>query len=274
MRQTPIVLRQTIRCYTAIITCGFLSLTICQVPARILRTRSTPSETWDPSLPLTIGSAVEFETNSDATRYDFPILLEYNFTETVKLSIEPDITHIHAKTKDARTVTGIGDLETALEYEFVRERRYRPAFTALGVIRWPVASDSDIGELGRDYSLGLIASKDLVFVDVDLTGIYTVVGDPQEQDTFELSLASQWHLNYRFDLEAEVVHAFGRGGIRGQPGTLSGVGTTGRGADLTEGTLGIAWHMSKQLKIEQGAILRSDGTWQIVFAWEWSFSGE
>ena len=27
-------------------------------------------------------------------------------------------------------------------------------------------------------------------------------------------------------------------------------------------------------KIEQGAIFRSDGTWQIVFAWEWSFSGE
>ena len=258
----------------ALVGSSVLLLTTCTAHARILHTRPTPSEAWDPLFPLTIGSAIEFQTDSTSSQYDFPMLLEYNFTETLQLTIEPNVVHIDAKAKDARTVTGVGDLETALEYEFVRERRYRPAFTAEGVIRWPSASDRDIGDPGHDYSIGLIASKDLVFVDVDLSGTYTFVGDSNKQDTFELSLAGQWHLNYRFDVEAEIVHAIGTGGIRGQPGTLAGVGPVSPGANLTEGTIGVAWHVTKRLKIEQGAVFRSDGTWQIVFAWEWTFSGE
>lgn len=260
--------------YATLFGGGFLVLTICTAQARILHTRPTPTETWDPFLPLTIGSGVEFGTDSQSSQDDFPMFLEYNFTEILKLSIEPNVVHIDAKARDARTVTGVGDLETALEYEFVRERRYRPAFTAEGVIRWPTASDRDTGDPGRDYSLGLIASKDLVFVDVDLSGLYTFGGDRHTQGTFELALAGLWHVNYRFDVEAEVVHAFGTGGIRGQPGSLSDVGPSSQGVDLTEGTIGVAWHVTKRLKIEQGAVFRSDGTWQIVFAWEWSFSGD
>jgi hypothetical protein len=242
--------------------------------ARILRSRPSPSATWDPWFPFTIGSGVEFQTDKDQTQYDFPFLLEYNFTQTLKLTVEPLVSHIEGKAKDVRTVTGVGDLETALEYEFLRERRYRPALTAEGVIRWPTHTDPDTGNSGRDYSIGLIASKDLVFFDVDLTALYTFVGAPQEQDTFEVSLATRVPLNRKFDVEAEVVHSFGTGGIRGQPGTLSGAGAGAIGTDLTEGTVGIAWHISKRFKIEQGAIFRSDGTWQIVFAWEFSFSGD
>ncbi len=241
---------------------------------RILRTRPAPSDTWSPWLPLTIGSGVEFETDKDQSQYDFPFLLEYNFTQTLKLTVEPVITHIAAKAKDVRTVTGVGDLETSLEYEFLRERRYRPALTAIGVVRWPTSTDADIGNPGRDYSLGVIASKELVFVDIDLTALYTFVGDPEGQDTLEVALAGNVPLNYLFDIEAEVVHSFGTAGIRGQPGNLSGAGAGAAGADLTEGTIGVAWHVSKRLKVEGGAIFRSDNTWQIVFAWEWSFSGD
>ena len=266
--------RKIVRQCAALVASSFLLLAICTAHARILHTRPTPSETWDPLLPFTIGSGIEFETNSESSQYNFPFLLEYNFTELLRITIEPNIEHIHAKAKDARTVTGFGDLETALEYEFVRERRYRPALTTEGVIRWPSASDADIGDPGRDYSLGLIASKDLVFIDLDLSSMYTFVGDSNNRDTFEISLAGEWHLNYRFDVEAEVVYGIGAGGIRGQPGTLAGISPASPGTDLTEGTVGIAWHASKRLKIEQGAIFRSDGTWQIVFAWEWSFSGE
>ena len=243
--------------------------------ARILRTRHAPSASWDPWLPLTVGSNIEFETDKEQSQYEFPMFLEYNFTQTLKLTVEPDVVHISPKVKDGRTVTGWGDLETGLEYEFIRERRYRPALTAEGLIKWPTATDPDIGSPGRDYSLGLIASKDLVFVDIDLEALYTFVGDPQEQDTFEISIAGEWHLNHFFDIEGEVVHTFGTGRIRGGAGSISGIGVPQRaGADLTEGTLGVAWHISKRFKIEQGGILRTDGTWQIVFAWEWSFSGD
>ena len=54
------------------------------------------------------------------------------------------------------TIGGPGDLETSLEYEFIHERRYRPAVSATSIIRWPTASDPDLGTPGRDYSLGLI----------------------------------------------------------------------------------------------------------------------
>src|ERR1700716_1210454 len=93
--------RQMARSCAAIVTCSFLSLTICTASARILRTRPTPSETWNLWLLLTIGSAVEFDTTSEGSTYDFPMLLEYNFTQTLKLTIEPALVHFDAKSSDA-----------------------------------------------------------------------------------------------------------------------------------------------------------------------------
>jgi hypothetical protein len=241
---------------------------------RILHSRFAPSQTWDPWLPLTIGSGIEYERDSEQRQFDFPILLEYNFTQTLKLTVEPNIVHISPKRKDVREVTGLDDMETSVEYEFLRERRYRPALTAIGSIKWPIATDRDIGNPGHDYSLGLIASKGLVFVDVDLTALYTFVGDARGQNALELSAAAEWHLNHFVDIEAEVVHTIGTGGVHGRAGSISSIGSSGSGSDLTEGTLGVGWHVSKRLKVEQGGILRSDGTWQIVFAWEFSFAGD
>jgi hypothetical protein len=258
------------RCFAIAVT----ALALSPASARILHTKIAPSETWNPWLPLTLGSGIEFETNKERSQFDFPMLLEYNFTQTLKLAVEPNIVYISPNAKDVREVTGVDDLETSVEYEFISERRYRPGFTALGSIKWPTATDRAIGDPDYDYSLGLIVSKDLVFVDVDLSTLYTFVGNPQEQDAVEISAAADWHLNHFFDIEAEVVHIFGASGIHGRAGTISGTGTGGRGVDLTEGTLGVAWHISNRLKIEQGGILRSDGTWQIVFAWELSFSGD
>ena len=232
--------------------------------ARILRTIPPPSATWNPLVPFTIGSGVEFETNREQTQIDFPMFVEYNYSDKLKFTVEPNFTYIAAKTKGVRTVGGFADLETSVEYEFLRERRYRPGLTILPGIKWPTATDPDIGSPGRDYLIGLIASKDLGFVDVDLAATYTSVGDPQEQDTLEVVLAADWHVNRRFDVEAEVVRTIGAGGgPRGAPGV-----------DMTEGTLGVAWHISKRLKVEHGATLRSDGTWQLVWAWEFSFTGD
>jgi len=75
----------------------------------------------------------------------------------------------------------------------------------------------------------------------------------------------------------ERVTIGGGGGVRGQPGALSGLGaaTEGSGArNETEGTLGFAWHANKYLKFEQGVIYKSDHSWQLAVAWEWSFGGE
>ena len=244
------------------------------VSARILKTRPSASSTWSPLAPLTIGGGFEFETDSEQSEYDFPLLAEYNFSETFKLTIEPNIVDIVSKSEDVRSVVGLDDLETSVEYEFLPERRYRPALTAEGLIKWPTATDPDIGAPGTDFAVGIIASKDLVFIDFDLNLLYTFVGDPEQQNTLEVSLAAELPLDRFVSLEAEIVTTTGTGGIRGQPGTIGGLGGAGGNGSETEGTVGFAWRVNKHLKLEQGLVLRDDQSWQLVSAWEWSFAGE
>ena len=97
---------------TLLVLAGLL-FTAQPVSARILKTKHTASSTWSPWSALVIGSGLEFQSDSKESEYDFPFLLEYNFTQTLKLSLEPNFVHINAKTKDARTVSGFGDLETS-----------------------------------------------------------------------------------------------------------------------------------------------------------------
>jgi hypothetical protein len=227
--------------------------------ARILSTKPTPTETWNPLLPFTIGGGFEFETDKDQTEFDFPLLIEYNFTEQVKLTVEPTVVLIEPEHKGEHSADGFGDIETSVEWEFLRERRYRPALTAEGIIKWRTATDPDIGDPGNDYALGIIASKDFIFVDSYLGLRYTSVGDPQDHDNFEVTVAGEWPLNRLFAIESESVTT---------------VETGYRGRTHVEGTLGLAWRVTKHLKLEIGGSLKSDGSWQLISAWEWSFAGE
>ena len=239
---------------------------------RITHSKPSPSESWDPVLPLVIGGGFEFETDSEKSQYDFPLLIEYNFSEYFKLSIEPNFSYIDSKAADVRTVGGIGDIETTLEWEFLKERRYRPAVTATAGVRWQTASDPDLGNPGTDFIVGLILSKDFVWFDLDLNLIHTFSGDPGQQNNLEISLSTEIPLTHRISIIGEIVAAVGTGSAFGQPEFFDG---EPNGGDVNiEGTLGVAWRVTKYLKLEQGITYRDDGTWQIVFAWEYSFAGE
>ena len=237
----------------------------------ILKTRPSSSSTWNPLTPFTIGTGLEFETDSEQTQYDFPLVVEYNPTQLLQFTLESAVTHIDGNAEDVRTVTGLDDLETSVAYEFLRERRYTPALTGIGLIKWPLASDSDIGSPGTDYAIGLIASKDLVYFDMDLNLLYTFSDDPDQQDTLETSLAASYPLNYKIELETEILHSFGTDSWRGKTGPG---GAARGGADETEITLGFAWHVNPFLTLEQGALFRVDGTWQLLFGLQYDFGGE
>lgn len=242
-----------------ILIVGGVCAVVQPVTAGIIQTRPSPSETWSPLLPLIVGGGFEFQTDKQQSEYDFPMLVEYNFTEQLKASVEPNFVYIQSKSTNVTSVGGVGDLETSVEWEFLRERRYRPALTAEGVIKWPTATSPDLGNPGYDYSLGLIASKDLVFVDVDLGLRYTSTGDPGGHDVFEVTAAGEWPLNHRLSVLMESVTT---------------IETGRKGATDTEGTAGLSWRFNKYLKLEAGFTLKSDGTWQVISAWEWSFAGE
>lgn len=230
--------------------------------ARITKTKPSPSARWNQGLPLTVGGGFEFQSDQEQTKYDFPLLLDYSFSEQLSLTIEPNLSKIESKSEDVRAVSGLADLETSMQWEFVSERRYRPAFTLEGLIKWPTATDPDLGTPRHDYGVGLLVSKDLAVLDLDLDVLYTSVGDRQEQNTMEIALASEVPVvNHLFSIVAEVVHTISTGAS--QPV-----------AHQTEGTLGFVWQVTRYLKLEVGYKLADDFTGQVVTAWEWNFEGD
>jgi hypothetical protein len=257
---------------------GLLIVVVLAVPpasARITKSKPSASTGYSPLWSLTIGSGFEWEMDSEQSEYDFPFLLEYGFTENLKLTVEPVIVYIESRSKDVESVSGFGDLETSLEYEFLHERRFRPALSLLGLIKWPTATQPDIGTPKIDYTVGLIASKDLVHFDLDLNVLYTFIGDPAETDTLEISLSSEIPTNHFLSVITEVVGTVGTGGVRGQPGTLSGLGgANAGGSDEVEGTFGLSQRITKYLKIEEGIVIKSGFQTQAVIAWEYNFAGE
>ena len=266
------------RLLSASLTVACLIAASAPASARILKTRRPGQPAR--GLALTLGSGFEYETDPEESEFGYPFLIEYELTKSLKLSAEPSYVQIRSKPGERGvSVSGSGDFETTLEYEFLPERRYRPALTAEGIVKWPTAAHEEIGTHEMDYSLGLVASKELVGFDLDFNALYTFVGSPpglKLQNATEVSLASEWHLRPALDLEAEVVTSTG-GGIRGQSGTLGGIagraGSVGPSENVTEGTLGLAVHFNDFLKLEQGIVAKSDGSWQAVFAWEWEFGG-
>ena len=253
-----------IRCAVLLGT-GILSAAL-PATARITRTRNSPSDGFvsllSPIYSLVIGSGFEFQTDKEQADYGIPILIEYNFSEELKLTIEPRFVSIVGKTPDVRSVSGFGDLETSLDYEFLRERRYRPALSVEGKIKWPTAAHPDLGEPGMDYTAGLIASKDLVFVALGLNALYTFAGHREREDEVEISLAAEWPLTRELALITEVANVTRMGRLR-----------TGSRNEI-KATIGLGWQVNKHLKLEHGVVITERGGWELVFAWEWSFGGD
>jgi hypothetical protein len=243
--------------------------------ARIARSRtsaaSPPAQTegvsslHQPLHALVIGSGFEYQSDRADTEYGWPFLIEYNFSERLKLTLEPKLAEVLDDTADPRSVSGFGDLETTLDYEFIEERRYLPALSIGGKIRWPTADHLELGDPGRDYTVGLIASKALVFVNLDLNVLYNFLADREYGDTVEVSLASGWPLRENVDLIAELATV-------SPTSRLRSAGDTGRSE--TEALVGLAWQVTKHLKFEQGIVFKEQGIHEFVFAWEWSFRGD
>jgi hypothetical protein len=236
--------------------------------AKILKTRQASQSQ---ALEITVGSGVEYETDSEQTELGFPFLFEWRPLSRLQLSLEPQYTTIQSKIGES--AKGLGDFETSLTWDFVTERRYRPLFSAIALIKWPTAK-SDIGTTKMDYTLGGIVSKDFGNCDLEFNVGYTWVGSPPEEqlkNSLELSLASEWQMTPRLALEAEIATA--TGGVRGQGGSLGGVGagTGGGGGRESEATIGLAELITHRFKLEEGVVVKASGGWQLVFAWEFDF---
>ena len=249
-------------------------------PARaqstIINTRRPPSDVGSPLRPLTLGASLEFETRHGTSEFNVPLSLDYNLSPYLLLHLEPNLVAIEGErienanqqvpgeTKSRRVnLGGVGDTETSVEYEFLRERRYTPSLTASAGLRWPTASNSAFGDPGVDYEIGLGVSKDLALFELDSNLVYTMASSSDMQNSFEASLAIEVPLSHRFALLGEVVRTMDAGPVQ-EDGS----------ADLSEGTLGWAWYVSSFTTLEQGFTVKSDGSWQAVVGWQYNFGGD
>ena len=250
-----------------------LLLATPQGSARITKSRSSASanvpgavpegKLWQPFYSIVFGAGLEYTSNNGITDYGVPFLIDYSFNDRLILSIEPKYLSIVSRSPDQESVRGWSDLEATLIWEFLRERRYRPALSLETGVKFPIAEHADLGEPGFDYSVGLIASKDLVYLDVDLNARYTFSGHSERRDSLELAAAMAWHLTPRVDLLGEVTMTLPAGSRVAEPVKMT-----------TEALVGFAWQVNKHLKFEQGVIFKERGAWEAVSAFEWSFGGD
>lgn len=227
----------------------------------VFRTKGSASSTWNPVLPLSVGVGVDFESNDEEKAGGFPLLIEYNFSQRLRVIAESAIAFVDSHDPEIGNIRGFDDLETSIEYEAIRERRYTPALTTVGLVKWATASDEDIGTPGMDYAVGLIASKDYVYFEVDSNLLYTFSGDPEAPNLLEASVAVAYPLTHFVSLQGEVVRAIGTAG----PDRSS--------ANELEGTVGFSWQMTPFQSLEQGFLVKDDGTWGILVGWQYSFGG-
>jgi hypothetical protein len=241
--------------------------------AKILKTRRPTQYNQYHELALTIGSGFEYEGDEEEKQYDFPFLIEYGVSDALTLAIEPD--YVVIKPAGPGSISGLGDLETSVVFEFVSERRSRPALSAEVLVKWPTATSDSLTTGETDYSVGGIVSKEFVHFELDSEALYTFVGDPAGVDlenALEISLAGAWHASRSMDVEIEAVTSSG-GGFRGSGSSnLSHLPKdTGQEERESEVTLGVSQRLGMHLKLEAGSVFKSDGAWQLVAAWEWNF---
>lgn len=256
-----------------------LAVWIGAAPAEARRP-ATPRERPDSqerSGHLAIGQQFQFEPDGGQSEWSVPALVRLGLTDDLQCVIE--VGFLSIRSDKGRTLRGWGDLETSLTWELADEGRWRPALALQGVVKWPTASRLELGSGARDYALGAIVSRTFARMDVEMSVLYTFIGQasgdgmPGMGHAFEASLGVGWALGRVVDLEAEVSVG---GELRGRTGAFGGVILPGAGAGEstpeTAWTSGVVERLGPRLTLEEAVVYRSDGSSQLVAGWEWSLS--
>ena len=246
-------------------------LTAGPASARVLKSKKPATKARE----LVIGSRLEFESSD----VDVPVLLEWSPNKRLQLIAEP--TYAQVQLDDGSKARGFKDLELSGVYEFLPQRRSRPSFAIELDFKLPTSSNRQLSTGKSDIGIGLVAVRDFVHWDFEASGVYTFVGSPSGQrlsNVYELSLSAERRMGPRLDVFGEIVgsgggalggnsrNGFGLGGL--QSAVAEGGGTEG------EITFGVAEHLTRHLKLEQGATYKSDGTVLAILGWEYNFAAD
>ena len=247
---------------------GLLLLPATLGVAKIVKTKSAPKA----SRELVVGSRIE----SESSEFVAPLLVEWSPTKRLQVSMEAAYTRVQLDA--GGWVSGLQDLEASAVYELLPERRQRTSLALELDLKLPTSSNRELGTGKADYGIGAVLTKEFVHYELEASAVYTFVGSPRGQslpNVYELSVAGEWHATPRLDFLAELV-ASGGGNLGGHARNGFGLGgvqsaVAERGGTEVEATLGIAEHVTRHLKLEQGASFKSDGTLLAIVGWEYDF---
>ena len=248
----------------AVVFAALLGLHAEPALGRIIKSKSVAQRPQE----LTVGAHAELE-NGD---YAVPFLIEWAPTKTLKFSLEPAFGGTLADT--GKWVRGVLDTEATAVYEFMPERRNRPSVALELGVKIPTANNPELGTKKADFLIGVVAAKEYVGYDLELSAGYTILGKPKGvalKNVFETSLAGEWHWRPRIDLIGELTVSTG-GSVRRGSG-LGGVISASDNSGNTEVEIiaGVAERMGRNWKLEQGIAAKSEGTVQLLLGWEYDF---
>ncbi len=253
-------------------TAAGLSLLLCLMSsaaaAKVVKSKRLAGTARD----VVVGSRVEVE----GTDFEAPVFIEWSPTERLQLAAE--IAYGRTELDDGSIASGLNDLEVSGTYEILPERRRRWGLAAELEAKLPTTKNRQLGTGKSDVGVGLIATKEFVHWDFEVSGVYTFIGSPRGMslsNVYELSVAAEWHPTGRLDVFGEFVGSGGGavgGGSRNSIGLggLSEVFADNGGAE-GEVTFGVAEHLTRHLKLEQAVTIGSDGALLAILGWEYDF---
>jgi hypothetical protein len=126
---------------------------------------------------IAIEGAFEYQTSADGKELASPIAIEYGLTDRINILVEP-VFFTSIRPKIGAKVTGIGDLETTIEYLTFGEKGARPAIALATEVKAPTAKNTLIGTGKTDFTGYIILSKRFGRFDTHGNFGYCIMGKP------------------------------------------------------------------------------------------------
>ena len=194
-----------------------------------------------------LSAATEFQAAPDGQEYAVPLAFEFGLIDRLEVLIEP-VAFTSIQHKGTPPANGLGDLEATLTYLVLEEKGPLPAFALAGEVKFPTATNRQIGSGKYDYRLYAVASKRVGDFDLHFNLGYNVIGAPEGSRTrnpIDAEFGVEWFVHPKFDIFGEVTYVgsarrpvLDRGGEHVPPphgptgGTAKRLDTGGTGSGL------------------------------------------
>ena len=213
-----------------------------------------------------VSMAIEYQFAREGREAALPFAIEAGLLPRLELLIEPTA-YVGIFPREGKSAQGMGDVELTLTFLALKEQEYLPAIAVAGEIKFPTASNSQIGTGEYDYTPYFIMSKRFGDLDVHANVSYTFLGTPPGVDvrnTWSFALAGDYKLHRKWDVFAEIMYTTSAGGGEG-----SGANVEIAGVELI-GTAGVRHHLAKHVDLfgsvsfdnAHATLIRTGLTWK------------